>query len=133
AAGGTVRRFDGNRPHCFPTGILASRRKGTMRNVKLNISFFLMTVLLLSSALATAGQAAQQNQATQTQPAAQPQAEPAIASGTSVNQIVDRIVGREAMLVVRMKSSHPLVETYLQSLDKDDTLAFHPVGDKYFL
>ena len=104
-----------------------------MRNVKLNISFFLMTVLLLSSALATAGQAAQQNQATQTQPAAQPQAEPAIASGTSVNQIVDRIVGREAMLVVRMKSSHPLVETYLQSLDKDDTLAFHPVGDKYFL
>src|SRR5262249_43115047 len=102
-------------------------------NVKLNFSFFLMTVLLLSSALATSGQAAQQNQTAQAQPAAQPQAVPATADGTAVNQIIDRIVAREAILVVRMKSSHPLVETYLQSLDKDDALAFHPVGDKYFL
>jgi hypothetical protein len=32
-----------------------------------------------------------------------------------------------------MKTMHPLVETYIQNLDKDDELAFHPSGDQYFL
>ena len=36
-------------------------------------------------------------------------------------------------MATRMRTLHPLVETYLQSLDKDDELAFRPTGDKYFL
>jgi Peptidase family M48 len=103
-----------------------------MHNVKLNISFFLTTVLLLSAALAFAGQASQQNQTGQQAQQAQ-QAQPADPAATAANQIVDRIVAREAILAARMKNAHPLVETYLQSLDKDDALTFHPVGDQYFL
>src|SRR5207237_2411273 len=32
-----------------------------------------------------------------------------------------------------MKDMHPIVETYIQNLEKDDELAFHPTGDQYFL
>src|SRR6516225_1016553 len=51
----------------------------------------------------------------------------------SVSQILDRVVGREAVLASKMRGLHPIVETYLQSMDKDDALAFHPVSDQYFL
>ena len=43
-----------------------------------------------------------------------------------MSQIIDRVIGREAILASKMRGLHPLVETYLQSLDKDDDLAFHP-------
>ena len=51
----------------------------------------------------------------------------------SVSQILDKIIGREALLATKMRAAHPIVETYLQSLDKDPQLAFHPTGDQYFL
>jgi Peptidase family M48 len=75
-------------------------------------------------------QAPQQNQ-----PAAAPATAPAPAGAadTAVSQILDKVIGREAILAAKMKQLHPLVETYLQDLDKDDDLAFRPVGDKYFL
>src|SRR5207248_9550906 len=58
---------------------------------------------------------------------------PAPADAVSINQVIDKIIGREAVTASKMRGLHPLVETYLQSLDKDDELAFHPVGDRYFL
>ena len=51
----------------------------------------------------------------------------------AANQIIDKIVAKEAALGATMKEMHPLVETYLQTLEKDDELAFHPTGDQYFL
>jgi hypothetical protein len=50
-----------------------------------------------------------------------------------VDQIIDRVVGREAILSTKMQAMHPIVETYIQILDKDDALAFRPVNDRYFL
>jgi hypothetical protein len=50
-----------------------------------------------------------------------------------MSQIIDRFVRNESGMAAKMKGMHPLVETYLQNLDKDDQLAFHPAGDNYFL
>ena len=55
------------------------------------------------------------------------------AAEAALNQIVDKIVAQESALSATMMNMHPLVETYLQTLDKDDALAFHPTGDQYFL
>src|SRR5437868_3644227 len=90
-----------------------------MRNVNLKTSIFILVVSLLSSGLVFAQTA--------------PTSSAASAEATSVSQIIDRIVGREAVLAAKMRGMHPLVETYLQSLDKDDELAFRPTGDNYFL
>jgi len=86
-----------------------------------------MTLFLTTAGLGFAGQVPQQNP---------PAATPVTASATdatTVSQIIDRVVGREAILSAKMRTMHPLVETYLQSLDKDDDLAFRPVSDQYFI
>src|SRR5207237_5471425 len=44
-----------------------------------------------------------------------------------------KFVTRETALRATMKNMHPIVETYIQNLEKDDELAFHPSGDQYFL
>jgi hypothetical protein len=98
-----------------------------MRNVHFKISFVLFVVPLICAALVFAGQTAPQNQ-----PAPKQAAPAAPVNGVS-DQIVDRIAAREAEMAAKMKNLHPLVETYLQNLDKDDDLAFHPTGDKYFI
>ena len=100
-----------------------------MRNVNFKLFFCVSVISLVSTGLIFAGQSARQNQTSETAPAASA----ALANTTSATEIVDRIVSREQALTTRMKSLHPLVETYLQQLDKDDELAFRPVGDQYFL
>ena len=50
-----------------------------------------------------------------------------------MSQIIEKFLARETALGVTMKDMHPLVETYIQNLEKDDELAFHPTGDQYFL
>jgi hypothetical protein len=97
-----------------------------MRNVNFKTSLFILIISLAGTGLVFA----QQNQAATTPIAAAATAAP---DAMSVNQIIDRIIGREAIMASKMRSLHPLVETYLQSLDKDDELAFHPVSDRYFL
>ena len=98
-----------------------------MRNVYFKISLFVL-LTPLTCGLLLAGQAQQQQQP----PAKQSGPAPA-AKSTDVDQIIDKIAAREAALTARMKNLHPLVETYLQTLNKDDQLAFRPAGDKYFL
>ena len=95
-----------------------------MRKVNLKISLFTLVISLVSTGLVFAAQSPPQDQS------AAPSAQ---GESTSMSQIVDRIVGREAVLAVKLRSLHPMVETYLQNLDKDDQLAFHPHSDKYFL
>jgi hypothetical protein len=95
-----------------------------MRNVHFKISFFLCTISLTCAGLVFAGQTPQQNQ---------PATTPADATTASMNQIIDKIIGREAIMATKMRGLHPMVETYLQTLEKDYQLTFRPTGDKYFL
>jgi hypothetical protein len=98
-----------------------------MRNINLKSSIFVLTLILTTTGLVFAGQAPQQ-----AAPAATSTPAPS-AGDAAVSQILDRIIGREAVLSAKMRTLHPLVETYLQSLDKDDDLAFRPVSDQYFI
>ena len=54
-------------------------------------------------------------------------------AGPDVNQIVDRLIRRENVLIRTMRQYHPLVETYLQSLRTDRELGTVPASDQYFL
>src|SRR5215467_8465752 len=101
-----------------------------MRNLNFKTMVFVFVLFFVTGNLVFAAQAPKQNP-----PAAAPPAAPPAdaAANAQMNQILDRIIGREAILVAQMKNMHPLVETYLQSLDKDDNLAFRPAGDEYFL
>jgi hypothetical protein len=51
----------------------------------------------------------------------------------SMEQITDKVVSQERLIIKRLTSYRPLMETYLQRLEKHDELAFVPVGDQYFL
>src|SRR5438874_2609390 len=108
----------------FNWHIRATLKERIMRNVNFRLFFCVSVISLVSTGLIFAGQSARQNQTSETAPAASA----ALANTTSATEIVDRIVSREQALTTRMKSLHPLVETYLQQLDKDDELAFRPVS-----
>jgi len=101
-----------------------------MRNLNSKTLTFVFVLLFVTGSLVFAEQAPKQNP-----PAAAPPAASAAdaKANAQMNQILDRIIGRESVLAAQMKNMHPLVETYLQSLDKDDNLAFRPAGDEYFL
>ena len=101
-----------------------------MRNHIFRLSLILV-ICAISTGLVFAAQSQQQ-------PAKQAAAATAdtgknTAAEAAVNQMVEKIVARETALAATMKNMHPLVETYIQTLDKDDELAFHPTGDQYFL
>ncbi len=60
--------------------------------------------------------------------------QPASASATSFDQVVDRAIEREHFFMAQMKQLHPLVETYIQNLKEDKDLdAAVPSSDVYFL
>ncbi len=52
---------------------------------------------------------------------------------SAVEQVVDRVVAREAQLVNSLRQYTPLVETYIQNMKPDDKLGSIPNGDEYFL
>jgi hypothetical protein len=97
-----------------------------MRNVHFKISFFLV-ISLICAGLAFSAQKPAQNQP------APAQTNTSDANTAAMNSIIDRMIARETALIATMRGSHPLVETYLQNLDKDTELSFRPTGDKYFL
>src|SRR5262245_24359684 len=103
-----------------------------MRNVNLKSSIFILTLILTTTGLVFAGQAPQQAAPAPTSTPAPSTPAPS-AGDAAVNQILDRVIGREAVLSAMMRTLHPLVETYLQSLDKDNDLTFRPVSDQYFI
>ena len=102
-----------------------------MRNLYFKISSFLL-VILVAAGVIFAGQSQQQPQQ-QNQPASQQTQAAPTPDSSAANQIIDKITARESVLAARMRNLHPLVETYLQTLEKDDAVAFRPTGDKYFL
>ena len=105
-----------------------------MRNVNYKLSFLIVLIVsLISSGLLFAGQAPQQQSATKQTAAPSADNTKTEAATAAVNQMIDKIIAKENALAQTMRNMHPLVETYVQSLDKDDELAFHPTGDRYFL
>src|SRR5438309_972482 len=103
-----------------------------MRNLIFRPSLLILMICVISTGLVFAGQSQQPSGSKQ---AAATTADTGknTAAEAAVNQMVEKIVAREAALAATMKGMHPLVETYIQTLDKDDELAFHPTGDQYFL
>jgi hypothetical protein len=71
--------------------------------------------------------------AAQTPQPQQPAAKPEVATNLSMTEIIDKAVQQEASLAARITKFHPLIETYIQNLDRDDELAFVPKNDQYFL
>ena len=49
------------------------------------------------------------------------------------DQILDKIIQNENAMPKRLENFHPLVETYIQNLDRSNELAFVPKSDEYFL
>jgi len=105
-----------------------------MRNINYKLSFLVFVITsLITASLIFAGQSSQQAPGSkQGAPAAADRTQSTSAE-TAVSQIVEKFVTKEAALSATMKEMHPLVETYIQNLEKDDELAFHPTGDRYFL
>lgn len=58
---------------------------------------------------------------------------PPVRESLGPDQMIDRIIGREAQLAVKMRTMHPLVETYLQNMEADHELGAVPTRDEYFL
>src|SRR5437868_5837397 len=105
-----------------------------MRNINYKLSFLIVLIVsLVSSGLLFAGQSPKQESATKQPAAATADNAKTEAATAAVNQMIDKIIAKENALGQAMRNMHPLVETYVQSLDKDDELAFHPTGDRYFL
>jgi len=86
-------------------------------------------VVFLLGALA-GGAFAQAQTVTQTQP--QPGNSPA-SPVTTVNQAVDRIIGREHDEIATIRHYTPIVETYIQDMKPDKDMGAVPVHDHYFL
>ena len=55
------------------------------------------------------------------------------AAPTTMDQVVDRITGRERELIRLMEGRTPIVETYLQNVTQDAYLGPVPKDDRYFL
>src|SRR5438874_445629 len=62
-----------------------------------------------------------------------PAATPKITGAEAASQIIDKFTAKERALVEIMNNFHPLIETYIQNLDKDDELTFVPKSDAYFI
>src|SRR5580765_3215347 len=58
---------------------------------------------------------------------------PVAVSSTTVDEVVDRAIGREHALMDMLKTRTPLVETYLQDLKFEPRVGPAPVQDHYFL
>lgn len=52
---------------------------------------------------------------------------------SSLNQVVDRIINRERVLMDSLRQYTPLVETYIQNMRPDKDLGAVPENDNYFL
>jgi hypothetical protein len=89
-------------------------------------------ICVISTSLVFAGQSTQPSGSKQT-PTPPAVTAKNTAAEAALTQMVEKIVVRETALTGIMKGMHPLVETYIQTLDKDNELAFHPTGDQYFL
>ena len=100
----------------------------------LNWIILALLAVTMSAAAQQAASAPQNTQPVSASPttSSQPAAQPAQAP-TTMNQVVERVIGREKELVKMLAPRTPLVETYLQNLTQDPQLGPIPQDDRYFL
>ena len=55
------------------------------------------------------------------------------AAPSSFDEVIDRVVEREHLLIAQMRNLRPMVETYVQNLKSDAEGNLSPVSDQYFL
>jgi len=55
------------------------------------------------------------------------------ANPENLDQVIDRIISREHVVVTTLRQYSPLVETYIQNVRPEGELGSVPAGDKYFL
>jgi len=89
-------------------------------------------ILLITIAVMSLSCGLLYGQADTTQKPDQQTATPA-AAPSKMDQIIEKIIQNEDAAGKRMVNFHPLVETYIQNLDRDDQLTFVPKSDRYFL
>ncbi len=83
---------------------------------------------------AVAGVASAQAQTQQTADQTSPQAgNYAAGPVTTVNQAIDRIIGREHDEIATIRRYNPIIETYIQDMRPDKDMGAVPVHDHYFL
>src|SRR6202162_4560477 len=83
---------------------------------------------------AVAGVASAQAQTQQTADQTSPQAGNSAAGPvTTVNQAIDRIIGREHDEIATIRRYNPIIETYIQDMKPDKDMGAVPVHDHYFL
>jgi hypothetical protein len=51
----------------------------------------------------------------------------------TLEQVVDRVIGREAVNLDKLRHRHPIVEVYLQDLRHQKGIGYVPTSDEYFL
>jgi peptidase M48-like protein len=90
---------------------------------------FLSIALIVATLVAAASMHAAQAQAPKPTQAPAPK----ISGADAANQIIDKFTAKERELTEKMNNFHPLIETYIQNLDKDDELTFVPKSDAYFI
>ncbi len=110
-----------------------------MRNINYKFLLLFSVISLATAGFLLGGQSAKQGKGKSSEKAATQaatqtaQPEATSPADAALNQIIDKVLAKEAETSLRMRALHPIVETYIQSLDKDDELTFHPAGDKYFI
>jgi hypothetical protein len=92
---------------------------------------FSVSVILAGALAGAVGAQTTQQTADQTQP--QTQAGNAIASVTTVNQAIDRMIAREHDENATIRRYNPIIETYIQDMKPDQEMGSIPVKDHYFL
>ena len=93
------------------------------------LSSFLLLALLSTAAAQDSPLSASSESGPDAAPAP---AAPASAPG-SFDEVIDRVVEREHLLLAQMRNLRPMVETYLQNLKSDSNGNAYPVNDQYFL
>jgi hypothetical protein len=96
----------------------------------ISLSIFLLGALAVAANAQTPAPTPTQT-ADQTQP--QADAGNAIASVTTVNQAIDRMIAREHDENATIRRYNPIIETYIQDMKPDAQLGAIPVKDHYFL
>jgi hypothetical protein len=107
-----------------------------MRRVMNTMNWMVMALLAVTmTAAAQQPVAATQPAQTAAQPsqAQSGQAQSNLAPPTTMDQVVDRVIGREQGLIKFLSPRTPIVETYLQNLTQDPQLGPIPANDHYFL
>lgn len=92
--------------------------------MKFKVSFLAVIITIAITIAVTAGPLYARQSAPTPAPAQGP---------VPLDQLLDKIIAREAVFADTLPKFHPLIETYIQNLDGSEELTFVPKSDSYFI